>query len=129
MNKRLAIAVSHAGDEPMVAEHFSGCDNFAVYEFGESDIILREENYFNPLAGQHTGSCQIPGYVSQFNIDVIIAGGMGRKAIDKFMDYGIEVITAGGLTCREALDLFVAGKLHGYNPCEHEHGHGNCHHH
>jgi predicted Fe-Mo cluster-binding NifX family protein len=54
---------------------------------------------------------------------------MGRKAINKFMDYGIEVITAAGLNCTQALNRFIAGELHGYSPCEHEHHHGNCHHH
>lgn len=125
MNTRIAIAVFTENEEPQVAEHFSQCDNFTVYEVNEKLEIIREENYFNPLAGQHTGSCQIPGYVSQFNVDVIIAGGMGQKAINKFIEFGIKVVTAPGLVCNDALNLYITGQLQGYSPCEHEHSHGH----
>ena len=125
MNHRLAIAIEEDGTQEKVAEHFGRCSKFAICELDDQKQVLKKETYGNPLAGQHSGACQIPGYVQQFNVNTIIAGGMGQKAIAKFAEFGITVITAPGLLYGEALDLFVQGKLSGCEACAHEHNH-NC---
>jgi len=58
-------------------------------------------------------------------VGTIIAGGMGQKAVSNFLEFGINVITAPGLLYEDALNLFIAGKLSGYEVC----AHGNEHHH
>jgi predicted Fe-Mo cluster-binding NifX family protein len=127
MNQRLAIAIEESGDgKQIVAEHFGGCTKFNVCELDEQKNIVKSETYFNPIAGEHGGVCQLPGYVQQFNVQTIIAGGMGQKAVANFQHYGIEVITAPGLSYEDALNLFIQGKLSGYEVCKNEHGH---HHH
>ena len=128
MNFRLAVAINEAGNEETVAEHFASCTKFTVCEFDDSKKIIKTESYFNPLSGHHGGTCQLPAYVDQFNVNAIIAGGMGGKAIANFHGFGIEVITAPGLSYTEAVDLYTQGKLTGYEECaghDHEHGH-NC---
>jgi predicted Fe-Mo cluster-binding NifX family protein len=124
MNFRLAIAVeiNNNGDR-IVAEHFGRCSEFNVYEFDDEKKIIKDEIYFNPLSGEHNGACQLPGYVKQFNVNAIIAGGMGQKAISNFLNFGIDVITAPGKACKDALDLYLEGKLSGYDSCKHEHHH------
>jgi len=127
MNHRLAVAIEETGAQERVAEHFGRCSKFNVCELDEQKKVLKQEIYFNPLAGEHSGACQIPGYVKQFNVNTIIAGGMGQKAVANFLQYGIDVITAPGLLYEEALNLFIQGKLSGYEACKHEHGHNhNC---
>ena len=125
MNQRIAIAVESDGAQEKVAEHFGRCSKFNICELDEQKKIIKKESHDNPLAGQHSGACEVPGYVHQFNIQAIIAGGMGQKAIMKFEQFGIKVITAPGLLFEEAVDLFVQGKLSGYQSCAHEHDH-NC---
>ena len=125
MNQRLAVAIEENGDQQIVAEHFGSCTKFNVCEFDEQKKIIKKETYFNPLAGEHGGVCQLPGYVKQYNVGTIIAGGMGQKAVSNFLGFGINVITAPGLLYEDALDLFIAGKLNGYEVCVH----GNEHHH
>ena len=125
MNQRLAVAIEENGTKEIVAEHFGRCSKFNVCELDEQKKIIKYETYFNPLAGEHGGSCQIPAYVKQFNINTIIAGGMGPKAVSNFLQFGINVITAPGLLYEEAVDLFIKGKLSGYEVC----AHGNEHHH
>lgn len=127
MNKRIAIAVVEDGDKEVVSSHFGGCSKFNIYEFDEQNNVVKKESYFNPLSGEHGGVCQLPGYVNQFNVSVIIAGGMGQKAVSNFQSFGIDVITAPGLSFEEALNLYVQGSLKGYEVCNHDHNHGhNC---
>jgi len=123
MIHRLAIAIEEDGTREKVAEHFGRCTRFNICELDEQKKVVKTETHDNPLAGQHSGACQIPGYVQQFNIHTIIAGGMGQKAISKFEEYGITVITAPGLLYQEALNLFIQGKLSGYEACSHGHNH------
>ncbi len=123
MNQRLAIAIEEIGTKEIVAEHFGRCSKFNVCELDEQKKVLKAESFFNPLAGDHGGACQLPAYVKQFNVSTIIAGGMGQKAVSNFLSYGIDVITAPGLAYEEALNLFIEGKLKGYEACKHEHHH------
>ncbi len=121
MNYRLAVAIEEIGTEERVAEHFGRCSKFNVCELDEQKKLLKMETFFNPLAGEHGGACQLPGYVKQFNVGAIIAGGMGQKAVTNFLSFGIAVITAPGLLYEEAINQFVQGKLVGYEVCKHEH--------
>jgi predicted Fe-Mo cluster-binding NifX family protein len=113
MNLRLAIAAEDAA----VAEHFGRCDKFHVYEINDAREVVRREEYANPLNGQHSGMCQLPHYVNQIKANVIIAGGMGGKAVELFLGYGIDVITSPGLKIEDALASYLKGELSGYSSC------------
>ncbi len=125
MNHRLVIAIEECvGNKEIVAEHFGRCSKFVVCELDNEKNITKKETYFNPLNGHHEGVCQLPGYIKQFDVNTIIAGGMGRKAVANFHQFGIEVITAPGLNYEQALNLFIQGKLSGYEECAgHDHSH------
>lgn len=123
MNHRVAVAIEQYNSSPLVAEHFGRCSEILVYEIKDHKII-KKEIYPNPLIGQHSGVCELPGHISQFEVNTIIAGGMGRKAVSNFQQFGIEVITAPGLKSEEAVQLFIQGELKGYTECAgHEHSH------
>lgn len=123
MHLRLAVAVEEVNSTEIVAEHFGRCSKFSVCEFDEQKNIIKTESFFNPLIGEHGGTCQLPGYIKQFNINTIIAGGMGQKAITNFEANDIKVITAPGILYDEVIKLFIEGKLAGYQACLHEHHH------
>jgi len=125
MNQRLAIAIEECdGNVDKVAEHFGRCSKFLVCKIEPNNEISKKETYFNPLQGHHGGQCQLPGYIHQFDIQTIIAGGMGKKAVANFHSYGIEVITAPGYKVEDALTLFLEGKISGYEECA-GHSHDN----
>ncbi|RJP66181.1 MAG: dinitrogenase iron-molybdenum cofactor [Ignavibacteriales bacterium] len=125
MNTKLAIAVEGIQNEYSVAEHFGRCEQFNLYEINDENEVVKNEVFQNPLAGNHGGTCQLPHFVNQIGANVIIAGGMGGKAISLFENYGINVITAPGLKLEDALKAFTEGKISGYQECE---GHqGDCH--
>jgi predicted Fe-Mo cluster-binding NifX family protein len=124
MISRLAIAIEEKeSGEQFVAEHFGRCSKFNVYDYDENKELIKTEVYFNPLAGEHNGACQLPGYIKQFNVNTIIAGGMGQKAVNNFIAFGINVITAPGISLDDALDHFFKGDLSGYESCKHGHHH------
>ncbi len=124
MNTKLAIAVEGIHNECSVAEHFGRCEQFNLYEINDKNEVVKNEVFQNPLAGNHGGTCQLPHFVNQIGANVIIAGGMGGKAISLFENYGINVITAPGLKLEDALKAFTEGKISGYQECE---GHqGDC---
>ncbi|MDY0079446.1 MAG: NifB/NifX family molybdenum-iron cluster-binding protein [Ignavibacteriaceae bacterium] len=124
---RLAVAIEERNEKELVAEHFGRCTKFNICELDAENNLLKIEEYFNPLAGQHSGACQLPGYVRQFNVNTIIAGGMGQKAIANFHSFGIDVITAPGVIFNDVIKLYCEGKLSGYETCTHGHGHEhNC---
>lgn len=130
MNIRLAIAIEELQNQERVAEHFGSCTKFKVYELDENKNIVKEEAYFNPLSGEHRGVCQLPGYIKQFNVNTVIAGGMGQKAFRNFQNFGIEVLEAPGLYIQEALAKFISGELNELKICSsHHHHHHNHHHH
>ena len=125
MNQRIVVAVEINGKDEIVAEHFGRCSKFKVCELDVNRNVLKRETYFNPLAGEQNEACQIPDYVKQFNVNAIIAGEIGQKAISKFTAYGIDVITAPGVEFNQALNLFIQRKFKCFETCnlsnEHHH--------
>lgn len=114
---KLAIAVE-TNETPIVAEHFGRCTGFQVYHIDENKNIVNQEFLDNPLGAHGGGTCQLPHFVNSFSANVVIAGGMGQKAISLFQEYGIEVITAPGLDVKNVLNQFLAGDLAGYEECK-----------
>jgi predicted Fe-Mo cluster-binding NifX family protein len=118
MFKKIAITVEDGPQgEMLVANHFGRCSRFVVYEVDENKKVVKEESYQNPLVGQHGGACELPAYVKQMGADVVIAGGMGRKAINNFSNFNIEVVTVPGATVVDAVYGYLSGQLKGFEPC------------
>ncbi|MEJ2536472.1 MAG: NifB/NifX family molybdenum-iron cluster-binding protein [Calditrichia bacterium] len=126
MKSRIAITVEETLDGMgRVADHFGRCSKFKVYEVNDQKKIVNEEIYQNPLQGSHGGTCQLPHYLNKIGANVVIAGGMGRKAIALFEQYGINIITAPGMNIDEALYGYLNEEISGYQECA---GHqGDCH--
>lgn len=125
MRKRIAIAVENCSqNEETVADHFARCSKFVVYEVMNNKIHCKE-TYFNPFKDQHGGTCQLPGFISQYNVDTIIAGGMGSKAVALFQSYDMEVVTSPGTEVQETLTSYLDGFISGYKECTSHHD--ECH--
>ncbi len=123
MNTRIAVSVEDLSQEnSVVADHFGRCSKFLVYEVNDQKKVVKEEIHSNPLQGGHGGACQLPTYVKEFNSQVIIAGGMGRKAVMQFNQFGIQVITAPGLGIIDALYGYLNSELSGYEECAGQQG-------
>ncbi len=126
---RIAISAdTNNGLESQVAHHFGRCPFFAIVDV-EGKEVSCVEVIDNPYYGNHQPG-QVPGFIRQQNANVMLAGGMGRRAIDFFHQLGIEAATGVGGTVRDALQSYLGGELSGAAPCkESEEHHGHEHHH
>lgn len=111
------MRVAIANDNNHVSNHFGHCENFKVYEV-EEGTIKNTEVIKNP---EHK-----PGFLPKFlkskQIDIIVAGGMGSRAVQLFDENGIEVYTGIIGTCDEVINKYISGSLVSANSvCNHEH--------
>ena len=63
----------------------------------------------------------MPSFIHELGAKVIIAGGMGARAIDMFHSFGIDVATGVVGTVGEALGAYLRGETRGVVPCAHDH--------
>jgi predicted Fe-Mo cluster-binding NifX family protein len=84
----------------------------------------------NPYYGRHQPG-QVPQFIHQQDADVMLTGGMGRRAIAFFDQFGIEAVTGASGTVRHSLERYLGGGLEGAQPCREsvEHAHGGGHEH
>jgi len=71
----------------------------------------------NPYASSHGMPGEVPSFLKEQGIEVIIAGGMGPRAVDFFNQFGIKVVTGAAGKVSEAVDEFLKGELKGSESC------------
>ena len=64
-------------------------------------------------------------FIRDLGTNVIIAGGMGPKAIEMFHGFGIDVATGATGAVTTVLGSYLRGEHRGVEPCAHDHR-GNC---
>ncbi len=109
----MKIGVAREGN--MVSEHFGQCQGFVIFTVEDKKIIEREEIQ-NP--GHAPGV--LPQLMADHNVDVVLAGGMGPKAVDNFCMHGIEVYIGVSGEIDQVASDFIDGTLEqGSNVCHH----------
>ena len=114
---RIAIAM----EGTVCASHFGGSKQLAVVTVDENaGRILAEQ--FVPFPPHTPGA--YPAFIIEQGVDLVIAGGIGERAVIMLASAGIRTITdAGPLKPGELVRLWLDGKLKsGPNPCGHVHG-------
>ncbi len=107
-------------DSGHVAAHFGRCPEFTIVEIDDNKVVDKEV-ISNP--GHAMGT--IPKFLNDHNVECVISGGMGRRAISFFEEYGIKTIV--GITGRvdETIDKLIKGELKGGESlCKPRSGHG-----
>ena len=96
--------------------HFGHCQEFALVEI-EGNEISKKEMLVPP---PHEPGV-LPNWLHELGADVIIAGGMGQRAVGLFQERGIKVITgAPALTPEEIVNSYLNNTLMtGSNLCDH----------
>ena len=113
---RIAISVEdNRGLESVVSPHFGRCPHYILAEV-EGQEVKTVQAVDNPYHGQHAPG-KVPGFIHSQGVDVMLTGGMGRRAIGFFEQYGIEAVTAASGTVRHALESYLGGQLRGAEPC------------
>jgi predicted Fe-Mo cluster-binding NifX family protein len=96
--------------------HFGHCQEFALVEV-EGNEIQKKEILVPP---PHEPGV-LPRWLHQLGADVIIAGGMGQRAVGLFEENGIKVVTgAPALAPEELVNSYLDNTLMtGTNLCDH----------
>jgi predicted Fe-Mo cluster-binding NifX family protein len=122
---RIAISAENQnGLDSPVSPHFGRCPCYILVDV-EGQEVKTVTVVDNPYYGNHDPG-QVPGFIHSQGADVMLAGGMGRRAVDFFQQYGIQVATGASGTVGQALQSYLGGELRGVEPCaesQHHHHH------
>lgn len=122
---RIAISASEDnGLDSVVSPHFGRCPYFVLVDLAEGEVKTASA-VPNPYYSRHQPG-QVPGFVHSQQVDVMLTGGMGGRAIAFFEQYGIQAATGASGTVRHALEQYMGHQLREAEPCHEsvEHGHG-----
>jgi len=112
----MRVAIATEGN--FVVQHFGKCPGFTIVDI-EDEKIVSKNFVENPYYGAHQPGA-VPMFLKTQNVDCIIAGGMGPKAIMMFESFKIKVLVGITGKVEEVIDAFIKGTLHtGESLCEH----------
>jgi predicted Fe-Mo cluster-binding NifX family protein len=124
---RIAISSEDKnGLDSLVSHHFGRCPYYVLVDV-ENQEVQDIKELDNPFFQQHQPG-MVPEFIHGHGVDVMLSGGMGRRAIGFFQQYGIEIATGASGTVRSALEGYLDGQLRGAQPCRDSLEHGHDHH-
>ena len=121
------------GLEDQVGYHFGRVANYTIYD-GKTKKVEVIEN-----TSSHRGGTKLPAeLLREYNVDIMICGGIGRRAIQLFEQYGVEIYIGAQGIVKDAIELFKQNKLqmatdkdacqqHKYRNEHHKDVHGHSH--
>jgi ATP-binding protein involved in chromosome partitioning len=115
-NKQMKIAIPLA--EGRLAMHFGHCERFAILEVDEQAKTIQNTIELEPPPHEPG---LLPRWLHEQGANVIIAGGMGKRAQDLFVQNEIKVVVGAPSESPEQLAAaYLAGTLKtGDNVCDH----------
>jgi len=111
---RIALPVSNG----VLCMHFGHCEQFALLDVDSKTADVKAISYLTPPPHEPG---VLPVWLAEHGTQVVIAGGMGRRAIDMFTDTGIELVVGAKAADPEELAIaYLAGRIEtGDNVCDH----------
>ncbi len=109
-----------------VAQHFGRCPEYTIVEVEDCEI-QSSDLIENP--GHEPGF--LPKYLNDLDVDIVLAGGMGRRAYDLFNKNNIEVVTGANGIVEENVEAYLNDELDTDSGlCDHsvQHDHEHKHH-
>ena len=125
--KRIALACEdNQGLDGQISQHFGRCPYYLILDV-DGEEIKKSETVSNPYYHNHIPGV-VPKFIHEQGANVMIAGGMGPRAIDMFTGLGIEVVTGAIGNAGNVLQAYLRGEVSGVEPCKHDHpeGHSHC---
>jgi predicted Fe-Mo cluster-binding NifX family protein len=112
----MKIAIPTAGGR--LAAHFGHCEQFAIIEVDPGRKTISQVSY---LASPPHEPGALPRWLHEQGADLVIAGGMGRRAQDLFRENGMRVVLgAPADTPENIVTAYLSGTLEvGQNLCDH----------
>jgi predicted Fe-Mo cluster-binding NifX family protein len=101
-----------------MSPHFGHCEEFAFFDVDEQKKAIVNREYI-PSPEHQPGL--LPAWLAEKGAKVVIAGGMGPRAVDLLRQYGIDVVIGAAEDDPEQAVLrHLGGSLEiGDNVCDH----------
>jgi len=118
----MRIAVSSENDlglDATISEHFGRCPYYVIVDVEDDTIKQEVKTIKNPFYDAHGNTGQVPSFINSQGADVMIAGGMGPRAIEFFNQFGIEPVTGASGVVKDVIKAYLAGQLKGSQGCNH----------
>ena len=131
MPMKIALAANDdKGLGATISQHFGRCPYYIIVDVDGKELgeVKAAKNHFYENHGQPG---QVPSFIRDLGAEVIIAGGMGPKAIDFFDQMGIQTVTGASGMVGDVISAYMNGQLEGAGPCSDHHpghhgeGHGH----
>lgn len=125
------------GREAVVHNHFGSAPGFVIVDTESGELVDIE----NDNAHHAHGACRPLATLEGRNVDALVVGGIGVRALQLIKQAGLKVYYTGGGTVGDVIDALASGKLpememthacggHARGQgggCDHGHGRGSCH--
>lgn len=94
------------GLEAQVGYHFGRVPLYTIYDDKTKTVEIINNT------SSHTGGTKLPAeLLREHNIDIMLCGGLGRRAINLFEQFGIEVYIGARGKVKDAIEQFDHKKL------------------
>lgn len=113
---RIAFASEGKTLDSNLSFHFGRCRYYVFVNINGKEIE-KVETIENPYFEDHNPGT-VPQFIAKEKADVIIAGGMGPRAIDWFNNLNVQPITTSPRKIQTVLDDYISGKLSGAESCD-----------
>lgn len=112
----MKIAIPLAGDKLTI--HFGHCDQFALIDVDPANKTVTKRVDVVPPPHQPG---LLPPWLAKHGVNLVIAGGMGQKAIALLQQQGVDVIIGAPVETPERLvaDYLADALQAGSNSCDH----------
>lgn len=100
---------SNLGIDAKIFDHFGHTPYFTIVDIN-NDLVKRTLIVGNPFVEHHQPG-EVPSFLAEKDVKLIIAGGMGEKAKQLFKSKGIDVITGASGSVGDAIEEYLKGKL------------------
>ncbi len=97
------------GLESVMSYHFGHCSHYVIVDV-EGSEVKDVKTIENPFADEHNPG-ELPAFMKENGVDVIITGGMGPRAQQYFTDYGIKPVTGAYGKVKDVLEEYLGEKL------------------
>ena len=114
---KIALATDdNRGLEAVLSHHFGRCPYYVLVDIDGKEIkeVTAAQNPFYESHGQPG---EVPNFIKNLGAQVIIAGGMGPKAIGFFEQFGIQAITGVSGMVGGVVKAYMNSQIEGAKPC------------
>jgi len=121
---KIAIA---SQDKQTITPHAGRCQNFWIYDIDQTAVLGKSFLELPKEQSFHNSSPHAPHPLDE--VQVLIAGGMGRELVGRLARKEIEGIVTQEINPDQAVSAYLEGSLKRESPEPHEHGHQHQHQH